>query len=158
MLIAGFILITVFATVSINSTPLLIQNNMSTEFSSTGTISVVLTGRLLGMPGTKVRCQAVDGINSYDCTKIVKNSGTPIPYYLTCFVYLPIPGEYKLTANPIKWGYHGSSKTVYLYSPAVETVELHIGIGKISLDSPLSNSVKFLGISSLINTFTSHLI
>lgn len=130
MLTAGLILVTVFASVSINATPLSLQNNISTSVSSTGTISVVLTGRLLGMPGTRVRCQAIDGINNYDCTKTVKNSGTPIPYYLTCFVDIPIPGEYKLTADPVIRGYHGSSKTVYLYSPAVENVELHIGLGE----------------------------
>jgi len=112
--------------------------------SSTGTISVVLRGRLLGMPGTKVRCQAVDGINDYDCTKTVMCSGTRIPYYLTCFVYLPLPGEYKLTADPVIPGFRGSSKTVEVYSPAVVEVELYIRVGIKACSSNLHIFTKFL--------------
>ena len=117
------------ASASTNAKSIQIKNQKSEVSSSSGTISVVLIGRLVGMPGTKVRCRAVDGVNNYDQTKTVSNSGTPIPYYLTCFVYLPLPGEYKLTANPEIIGFRGSSETIYLESPIVETVVLRIRIG-----------------------------
>ena len=121
-------LITATVFISVNS-----QKNqctfLSKSNSSTGTISVVLEGRLIGMPGTKVNCKSIDGINSYDETKTVKNSGTTIPYYLTCFVYLPLPGKYKLTASPVIPGFRGSSEIVDLYGPEVKTVELKIRLG-----------------------------
>ncbi len=132
------VVISIYLLIVIVSAPLFIsapsQINQNSTLESEvvlpmGTISVVLVGRLIGMPGTTVRCWAIDGINTYDCTKTVQNSGTPIPYYLTCFVDLPYPGEYKLTASPVIPGFRGSSEIVYLTNPVVVTVELRIGIG-----------------------------
>jgi hypothetical protein len=121
---------------------------LSKNNSSTGTISVVLEGRLIGMPGTKVNCKSIDGINTYDETKTVKNSGTTIPYYLTCFVYLPLPGQYKLTASPVLPGFQGSSEIVNLYGPEVKTVELKIRFGPKSINI---NPTVFLNFFRLLN-------
>jgi len=71
---------------------------------------------------TKVRCKFIDVINSYDVTKTVKNNSASMPYYLTCFVYLTIPCDYKLTARLILPGFRGFSEIVSLFSPIVRTI------------------------------------
>ena len=93
------------------------------------------------MPGAKVRCRAIDGVNTFDCTKEVYNSGTTIPYYYVCH-YPPYPGRYKLSVKPVRPGFRGESKEVGLSSPAVVTIELRIGIGigHIAASNPIAST------------------
>ena len=113
--------------VTVNAVEILEENTNQISLSNNGTICVVLKGRMLGMPGAKVRCRAIDGVNTFDCTKPVHNSGTPIPYYFVCH-YPPYPGEYELSVKPVRLGFHGDSKEVDLYNPIVVTINLHIGL------------------------------
>ena len=140
-LMVGLMAATVFSAMFVSAAPKPCVSTSCDIVSSEGTICVVLTGRMLGMPGAKVRCRAIDGVNTFDCTKEVYNSGTTIPYYYVCH-YPPYPGRYKLSVKPVRLGFHGESKEVDLSSPVVVTIKLHIGIGKghIAASNPIAST------------------
>lgn len=112
---------------TVNAVEKLETNTSQISPTNNGTICVDLKGRMLGMPGAKVRCRAIDGVNTYDVTKTVHNSGTPIPYFYVCH-YPPYPGEYEISVDPAVPGFRGGTKVVDLYNPIVVTIKIRVFI------------------------------